>query len=58
MHLQDDQSAMAAAVAASEMVAQDSGRLAEHTSAGNQEEEQAMLELAIKVSIFAHDDQL
>ena len=48
--LQDDQSEMAAALAASEMAAQESGRLSEHRSAGQQEEEeQAMMELAIKV---------
>jgi hypothetical protein len=38
-----------AAVAASELAAQESGRLSERRSAGQQQEEQAMLELAIKV---------
>ena len=51
--LQDDQSGTAAAVAASEMAAQDPGRLSERRSAGQQEEEeQAMMELAIKVRLI------
>ena len=47
----DEQAAVAAAVAASELAAQESGRLSERRSAGQQQEEQAMLELAIKVGI-------
>ncbi len=45
----DEQAAVAAAMAASELAAQESGRLSEHRSAGQQQEEQAMLDLAIKV---------
>ncbi|DBB05452.1 hypothetical protein WJX77_002293 [Trebouxia sp. C0004] len=44
-----EQAAVAVAVAASELAAQESGRLSEHRS-GQQQEEQAMLELAIKES--------
>ncbi len=45
----DEQAAVAAAVAASELAAQESGRLSEHRSGGHEQQEQAMLELAIKV---------
>ncbi len=45
----DEQAAVAAAMAASELAAEESGRLSEHRSAGQQQEEQAMLEIAIKV---------
>lgn len=46
---QDDQSVMAAAVAASELAAQESGRLSQHRYAGGEEQEKAMMELAITV---------
>ena len=52
----DEQAAVAAAVAASELAAQESGRLSEDRSAGQQQEEQAMLELAIKVGDFLQTD--
>lgn len=45
----DEQAAVAAAMAASELAAQEPGRPSEHRSAGQQQEEQAMLDLAIKV---------
>ena len=47
----NDHAAVAAAVAASDMSAQESGRLSEHRSMQQHEEEEAMMELAIKVSI-------
>lgn len=45
----DEQAAVAAAVAASELAAQESGQMSGHRSASHEQEEQAMLELAIKV---------
>lgn len=45
----DEEAAVAAAVAASELAAQEPGRLSQHRSAGDEQEEQAMLEQAIKV---------
>ena len=45
----DDATAVAAAVAASELAVQESGRLSEQRSVGQEQEEQAMVDLAIKV---------